>query len=284
MSQGPRRIASRRRAGRLGLNLIGTLVLVVFAFPVYWMVSTAFKPEIDILRYDPKFLPSPVTLEHFTTALTKPGFPTYLRNSLLVTLSAVGLALAVALLAAFALARLRFRGRKGFLVMVLLVQMAPFEALLIPFFLTMRDLNLLNRLPALTITYFVFTLPFTIWMLRGFVAAVPAELEEAALLDGCSRPQAFLRVVFPLLAPGLVATSIYGFITAWNEFLFALVLMRDQAHQTLPLWLASFRTAFGNDWGGTMAASTLFTLPVLAFFLIVQRRMVAGLTAGAVKG
>ena len=284
MSQGPRRIASRRRASRLGLNLIGTLVLVVFAFPVYWMVSTAFKPEIDILRYDPKFLPSPVTLEHFTTALTKPGFPTYLRNSLLVTLSAVGLALAVALLAAFALARLRFRGRKGFLVMVLLVQMAPFEALLIPFFLTMRDLDLLNRLPALTITYFVFTLPFTIWMLRGFVAAVPAELEEAALLDGCSRPQAFLRVVFPLLAPGLVATSIYGFITAWNEFLFALVLMRDQAHQTLPLWLASFRTAFGNDWGGTMAASTLFTLPVLAFFLIVQRRMVAGLTAGAVKG
>jgi N,N'-diacetylchitobiose transport system permease protein len=166
----------------------------------------------------------------------------------------------------------------------MIVQMAPFEALLIPFFLMLRGLNLLNQLPALILIYFIFTMPFTIWTLRGFVISIPRELEEAAMVDGASRFQAFMRVVFPLLAPGMVATSIFAFITAWNEFLYAFVFMTDEAKYTLPVWLASFRTAFGTDWGATMAASSLFTIPVLIFFLIVQRRLVSGLTAGAVKG
>jgi N,N'-diacetylchitobiose transport system permease protein len=178
-----------------------------------------------------------------------------------VTLSAVALALAVALLAAVATARSPFRGRKAYLVTVIAVMMAPFEALLIPYFLVFRQLDLLNRLPALVLVYFVSVLPFTIWMLRGFVVAIPVELEEAALVDGATRTRAFLRVVLPLLGPGPVATAIFGFITAWNEYLYAFVFMRDPAHYTLPVWLASFRTAFGTDRGGTMAASTLFTLP-----------------------
>jgi len=167
---------------------------------------------------------------------------------------------------------------------VMIVQMAPFEALLVPFFLMLRGLNLLNQLPSLILIYFIFTMPFTIWTLRGFVISIPPELEEAAMVDGASRFQAFMRVVFPLLAPGLVATSIFAFVTAWNEFLYAFVFMTDEAKFTLPDWLSSFRTAFGTDWGAIMAASSTFTIPVLVFFLLVQRRLVSGLTAGAVKG
>jgi N,N'-diacetylchitobiose transport system permease protein len=216
--------------------------------------------------------------------VTRPFFGDYLRNSLIVVSAAVVLSILVAALAALAVARMRWRGRRAYILLILLAQTAPLEALLIPAFIILRDAGLLNRLPALVATYFIVTLPFTIWTLRGFVAAIPVELEEAAMTDGCTRLGAYRRVVFPLLAPGLVATSIFAFITAWNEFVFALVLMQEQTKFTLPVWLSTFRTAFGTDWGGTMAASTLFTVPVLIFFLLVQRRLVSGLSAGAVKG
>jgi N,N'-diacetylchitobiose transport system permease protein len=273
-----------RTVRRVTLNAIGVATIVAFAFPVYWMASTAFKQPGDIQTYVPKFVPWPPTLDNFVTAVTRPHFLDFLRNSLVISLTTVFLALVVGLLAAMAVARSRFRGRQGFLLLVIVAQMAPFEALLIPMYLVLRQANLLNQIPALIITYFIFTLPFTIWALRGFIAGIPVDLEEAAMVDGASRPQAFWHVVLPLLAPGLVATSIFGFITAWNEFLYAYVLMRDTANFTLPVWLATFRTAFGTDWGGTMAASTLFTLPVLVFFLLIQNRMVGGVTAGAVKG
>jgi N,N'-diacetylchitobiose transport system permease protein len=275
---------SSRRLRRIAVNALGLVTIVAFAFPVYWMASTAFKQPGDIQTYVPKFLPIPPTLDNFNTAVTRPHFPDYLRNSLVISVSTVLLALVVGLLAAMAVARARFRGRKGFLLLVVVAQMAPFEALLIPMYLVLRQANLLNQIPALILTYFIFTLPFTIWALRGFIAGIPVDLEESAMVDGANRFQAFWHVVLPLLAPGLVATSIFAFITAWNEFLYAYVLMRDTANFTLPVWLATFRTAFGTDWGGTMAASTLFTLPVLVFFLLIQNRMVGGMTAGAVKG
>lgn len=274
----------RRLVSRLVTDLLGVAVAVVFAFPAYWMLVTSLKPAMEIQTDPPAFWPTHPTLENFHTALDRPFFVTFLRNSLTVTLAAVGLALLVALLASIAAARLRFRGRRAYLLLILAVQLAPFEALFIPYFLIFRQFDLLNRLPALVCVYFVSILPFTIWTLRGFVAAVPVELEEAAMVDGCTRWQAYWRIILPLLGPGLVSTSIFGFITAWNEYLYAFVFMRDQRHYTLPVWLASFRTAFGDDWGGTMAASVLFTVPVLIFFLIVQRRMVGGMTEGAVKG
>jgi N,N'-diacetylchitobiose transport system permease protein len=273
-----------RQVRKALVNLAGAVTLLFFAFPVYWMFATAFKPSGDILSVTPRFVPWPVTLQHFEDAVSRPHFLDYVRNSLLVTLAAVALSLTIATLAALAVGRFNFRGRKAYLLLVMIVQMAPFEALLIPFFLTLRQLDLLNRLPALVLIYFIFTMPFTIWTLRGFVVGVPRELEEAAMVDGCTRMQAFRRVVFPLLAPGLVATSIFAFVTAWNEFLYAFVFMRDPDKFTLPVWIASFRTAFGDDWGATMAASSLFTLPVLVFFLAIHRRLASGLTAGAVKG
>jgi N,N'-diacetylchitobiose transport system permease protein len=169
-------------------------------------------------------------------------------------------------------------------MLVLIAQLAPTQALLIPLYLLMRDAGLLNQLPSLLLVYMTLTLPFTAWMLYGFVKGIPIELEEAAMIDGCGRWAAFRRVTLPLLGPGLVATSVFSFITAWNEYLFALVLMRDQDMQTLPVWLSTFRTAFSVDWGGIMAASVIYALPALIFFLIVQRKLVSGLTSGAVKG
>jgi N,N'-diacetylchitobiose transport system permease protein len=274
----------RSRPATVLLNALGVLAALLVAFPVFWMISTAFKPTNDILSYTPTLLPTSPTLEHFTRAVTQPLFLDYLRNSLVVVVVAVVASILTAALAALAVARMKWRGRSAYLLLIVLAQTAPLEALLIPVFLILRDANLLNQLPSLILTYFVITLPFAVWTLRGFVAAIPVELEEAAMTDGCSRVGAFWRVVFPLLAPGIVATATFAFITAWNEFMFALVLMQDQTKLTLPVWLSTFRTAFGTDWGATMAASTLFTLPVLVFFLLAQRHLVGGLASGAVKG
>ncbi|HEY2058973.1 carbohydrate ABC transporter permease [Amycolatopsis sp. NBC_01480] len=269
---------------RVMLSVIGILVALVFFFPTYWMFTTSLKTPGDVLSPKYDLIPTSATLSNFASALTKPGFVTYLSNSLIVTLGAVIAALVVGVLAAIPLARFRFRGRKGFLLLILMAQLAPLSALFIPMYLLMRDLGLLNTLPSLLLVYFATSLPFTVWMLYGFVNGIPYDLEEAAMIDGCSRTGAFRRVTLPLLGPGLVTTSVFSFITAWNEFLFALVFMRDQSKQTLPVWLSSFRTAFSVDWGGVMAASVVYAIPALVFFLIVQRKLVSGMTAGAVKG
>jgi N,N'-diacetylchitobiose transport system permease protein len=263
------------------LNGLGLLAALLFAFPVYWMVNTAFKGPDQIQTYVPVFIPTP-TLDNFVEAINQPHFIDFLRNSALVTLATVALATVVGFLAArpwpgsgSGRARLPAPRRH--------CPDGPFEALLIPFFLVVRDIGLYNQLPSLVLIYFIFTLPFTIWSLRGFVAASPSTSRRA---DGRRRdPLRRVHARHPAApAPGLVATSIFCFITAWNEYFYAFVFMTDVQNYTLPVWLGSFRTNFGTDWGATMAASTLFTLPVLLFFLAVQRRMVGGLTSGAVKG
>ncbi|MET7675472.1 carbohydrate ABC transporter permease [Streptomyces seoulensis] len=270
---------------RLLLNLVALVTVAVSAFPVYWMVITALKPTADIQSDTPSFLPLHPTAAHFRTAVHAEGFGTFWRNSLTVTLGAVLMSLVVALLAAFAVGRMRWRGRRAFLLLVFTAQMAPWEALLIPMYVIARDTDMLDQLPMLTLVYFMTTLPFTIVTLRGFLAAIPVELEEAAQVDGCTRPQAFRRVTFPLLAPGLLSTSLFGFITAWNEFAFAnTLIVKNQDARTLPVWLSSFSNVFGTDWGATMAASSLFMLPVLLVFLVLQNRVTTGMTAGAVKG
>lgn len=275
---------NKTRGQRVALNTVGLFVALLFAFPTYWLLTSAFKPSVQMLTPDYDLIPLSVTLDNFASAWAKPGFLTHLSNSLIVTVGAVLCSLVAGVLAAFPLARMRFRGRKGFLLLVLIAQMAPLEALFIPMFLLMRDAGLLNQLPSLLLVYFAITLPFTVWTLRGFVQGIPYELEEAAMVDGCGRFGAFRRVVLPLLGPGIVATSVFAFITAWNEFLYALVFMRDDDKETLPVWLATFKTVFGTDWGGIMAASVMYALPALVFFLIVQRKLVAGATAGALKG
>ncbi|MCC9309609.1 carbohydrate ABC transporter permease [Kitasatospora sp. RB6PN24] len=273
--------------GRGWPNAVAVVLFVFFAFPVYWMVTTAFKQDRDIISRTPVFLPLHGTLEHFSRATGADRFWTMVGNSLTVTLAAVAGSLLIATLAAFAVTRMRFRGRKAFVLVIMMAQMAPWEVMTISIYMIVRDDGMLNSLVPLTAFYLMMVLPFTIWTLRGFMAAVPKELEESAMVDGCTRPQAFVRIIFPLLAPGLMSTSLFGFITAWNELPLVLVLNKATGPgtaQTLPLWLTSFQTTFGDDWGATMAAATLFAVPVLIIFLIFQRKAVGGLTDGAVKG
>ena len=274
-----------RLSRKITLNILALGVFAFSVFPVYWMVLTAFKPTKDIQAETPSFLPTHVTLDHFSTAVNADGFWTFWRNSAIVAVSAVLMSLVVACLAAYAVGRMRWKGRQAFILMVFIAQMTPWEALLIPMYVIARDTDMLDKLPMLTLIYFMMTLPFTIVTLRGFLKAIPVELEEAAQVDGCNQFEAFRRIVFPLLAPGLLSTSLFGFITAWNEFAFAnLLIIKNQDQRTLPVWLSSFSNTFGTDWGATMAAATLFMLPVLLIFLVLQGRVTTGVAAGAVKG
>jgi N,N'-diacetylchitobiose transport system permease protein len=277
-----------KRVRWLGLNGLAVVVFLFAVFPVYWMVATAFKPNDEI--FTTRFIPVPLapTFDHVTRVLTRgvAGHSIWqdLANSAIVAGGTVLVGSLFALLAATAVSRFRFRFRTSFLIILLIVQMVPGEALLIPLFLMVRRLGLYDHLLGLIVVNIGFTLPFAIWMLRTFVAAVPKELEEAAAIDGAGRFVTFWKVLFPLVAPGLVATSIFSFITAWNELVFALTLINDQGKYTMPVALQFFTSQRATDWGGIMAASTLMTIPVIAFFLLVQRRMVSGLVAGAVKG
>jgi N,N'-diacetylchitobiose transport system permease protein len=272
-----------RRKSELGWNLLGLLVFVTAGFPVYWMLNTAFKPAEDAIDPDPSLLPTGLTLSNFSRALDIADFWGPVGRSLTVSLAVVVIGMVVGTLAALAISRFAFRGRKIVIVGILAVQMVPLVAMIIPVFLLLNDLGQYDRLTGLVITYLTFILPFTVWTLRGFIVNIPKELEEAAMVDGCSRTGAFLRVVFPLLAPGMVATSVYGFIQAWNEYLYALMLLSQQ-NQTATVWLGNFTTKHGTEYAPMMAGSTMMAVPIVVLFLLVQRKMAAGLTAGAVKG
>lgn len=271
------------RRSKLGWNLLGLLVFVTAGFPVYWMLNTAFKPAKDAIDPDPSLLPTSITFANFGRALDIADFWGPVGRSLIVSLTVVVIGIVVGMLAALAISRFAFRGRKVVIVGILAVQMVPLVAMIIPVFLLLNDLGQYDRLTGLIITYLTFILPFTVWTLRGFIVNIPRELEEAAMVDGCSRTTAFLRVVFPLLAPGMVATSVYGFIQAWNEYLYALMLMSQQ-NQTATVWLGNFTTKHGTEYAPMMAGSTMMAVPIVVLFLLVQRKMAAGLTAGAVKG
>ena len=272
-----------RRRSKLGWNLLGLLVFVTAGFPVYWMLNTAFKPAKDAIDPDPSLLPTGVTLSNFSRALDIADFWGPVGRSLIVSLSVVAIGIVVGTLAALAISRFAFRGRKVVIVGILAVQMVPLVAMIIPVFLLLNDLDQYDKLSGLIITYLTFILPFTVWTLRGFIVNIPKELEEAAMVDGCSPTGAFLRVVFPLLAPGMVATSVYAFIQAWNEYLYALMLL-SQKNQTATVWLGNFTTKHGTEYAPMMAGSTMMAVPIVVLFLLVQRKMAAGLTAGAVKG
>jgi N,N'-diacetylchitobiose transport system permease protein len=275
---------TRRALTRAGYNAAAVLVLAVTLFPIYWMVATGFKRGVDILSFEPRWLPLPGTLENYRSAIGKPYFLTDVRNSVVVVTVTVLVSLALAFLAALAAARFRFHGRAALIVMLIVVQMVPLEALIIPIYLALDRVGQTDRLAGIVVTYLTFVLPFSIWTLRGFIVNIPEELEEAAMVDGCTRAGAFRRILFPLVAPGLVATAVFSFIQVWNDYLIAYVLLRSPEKQTLGIWLASFTTNHGTEWGAVMAGSTLFAIPAVVFFLLVQRRVVSGLTAGAVKG
>jgi len=276
---------SRRRAGRLGWNAVGIGVFVVMVFPVFWMVSTAFKSDDQINSITPTWFPSHPTLKHFRDALARPYFWTDVKNSVIVVLVTVAIAMVLAFLAAVALSKYRFTGLKLFIVLMIGIQMLPAAGLIIPLYVVLARYHEVNTLTGVVLVYLTFALPFTVWTLRGFIIGIPPDLEEAAMVDGSTRFGAFMRILLPLVAPGLVATSVFVFITSWNEYIWARTLLSDSGKQTITVWLSYFLgTSRQTDWGALMAASTLTAIPVVLFFLAVQRRIAFGLTAGAVRG
>jgi N,N'-diacetylchitobiose transport system permease protein len=280
-----RRRARGQRARQTAWNLVGIAVFVVMVFPVFWMLSTAFKSNDQIVSLDPTWFPLHPTLQHFRDAMNKPFFWQDVRNSLIVVSVTVAISVVLAFLAAVALARFRFGGRKLFIVLVIGIQMLPQAGLIIPLYVVLARYHQVNALTGLIVTYMTFVLPFSVWTLRGFLIGIPKELEEAAMVDGSTRLGVFVKILLPLMGPGLVATSVFAFITTWNEYIFARVLLNDQSKQTVTVWLSGFLgSSRHTDWGALMAASSVTAIPVVVFFLLVQRRIAFGLTSGAVRG
>ncbi len=280
--------STRKRVISVVLSVTAVIVFSAAVFPVYWMIQTSFQPNNEIQGSIVNFWPENFTLKNYQTVLfdsARSQFIPALRNSLAVTIITVVVSLIFAFLASLAVTRFRFATRKAFILTILIVQMIPGEAMIVSTYRVLDSWNLLNTIGGLSLVYIATVLPFTIWTLRGFVNGVPIDLEEAGMIDGLSRLGAFWRITFPLLAPGLVATGVFGFIQAWNEFLLALVVNSRPAMMTLPVWLRTFQVQSGTtNWAAIMAGSTLMAIPVIVFFLIVQGRMTSGLVAGAVKG
>ncbi|MFD3524327.1 carbohydrate ABC transporter permease [Streptomyces sp. NPDC058653] len=273
-----------RKKSRGVYDVLGLLFAVVMAFPVYWLVISSLRPNHEIRSYDQTLWPSSITFDNFARAVDQPNFSTAVQSSLIVSVTAVVGGMIIATLAALAIGRFRFFGRRALLMVLILVQMLPPTAMLIPIYAQLNAIGGLDEYWGLIIVYLVSTLPFAIIMIRGFVVNIPVELEESAMVDGCTRMGAFRRVIFPLLAPGLAAASIFALVNAWNEYLFAYILINDNSKYTLNVWLMTFTTERGTDYGALMASSTLIALPVVVFFMIIQKKMATGLTSGAVKG
>ena len=279
-----RRRTRRQRSVKALWNLAALLLLCLLAFPVFWMISTAFTPTVEINSLTPTFVSLHPTLQHFSDAIHKPFFWNAVRASLIIVTVTVALSMVLAFFAAVALAKFRFSGRKLFLVLVIGIQMIPQLGLVIPLYIILGKYHLTGTLTGVILAYVTFVLPFSVWTLRGFIIQIPRELEEAAMVDGASRLGAFVRILLPLVAPGFVATSVFAFITSWNEYIFAMILLPNQENQTVTVWLSYFTgTSRQIDWGGLMAGATLAAIPVVIFFLMVQRKIAFGLTAGAVK-
>lgn len=278
----------RKRTFRLGraLQYVAVLLFMIFlAFPLLFLFTTAFKSQRELQSPDPQLLPEQWNLDNFVAAIDRANLVQAAGNSLLVALVTTVIVTVISLPAAYALARFRTKLRKLATGWILLSQVFPFILIIIPLYLMLQPLGLGNSLGGLVVVYVVWSLPFALWMLQGYVASIPVDLEEAGAMDGAPKWRVLVSIVLPLLAPGLVATSLFAFIGAWNEFFFALVLIKDEALQTLPQRLALFVGAEGQvQLGQLAAASLLAAIPSLFFFALIQRRLTSGLLSGAVKG
>jgi multiple sugar transport system permease protein len=288
----PRRPPRRRRRpdGPWGkIRVVYLSLLGIFAMlPMVWMLLTSVKTQFGALQYPPEWIPSNVTFEQYERLLS-PGnevgqeFLHYLLNSVMVSLATTILGVAIAVPAAYAFSRFRFPGRKLLFYAVLVRNMFPAVVFLMPLFIMMKWMGLVNTAGSLILTYLTFGLPLSIWLLKGFYDNIPVQLEQAARIDGATRFQAFFYVVMPLSSPGIIATAIYSFVLAWNEYVYALTFINDKSKLTLPVGLERFFTEYATNWPGLMAASFIMSVPVVVLFLVLQKYFVRALTEGAVK-
>lgn len=281
-----RRLNSMRRKKLLtgtGIYVLLTIMAAAVLLPILWMVSTSFKMEAETITIPPRWIPEHPTLESYGRLWTEYPFLTYFKNSILISAGAVLLSVLFSCLAGYGVTRFRFRGKKSFLSFLLVTQMFPSIMLLIPYYKVLDIYGLKDTLLGMIFVYISFTVPFCSWMMLGFFRTIPLELDEAAIIDGCSRWKAFYKIILPMTLPGISSSAIYAFITAWNEYMFAQVLINTPALKTVPLGIAELNGFYKILWNDMMAASVIASLPLVVLFLFLQKYFISGLTAGAVK-
>ena len=279
------RLRIDRHVGLAAGRWVGILAFLVFAlFPCYWMLVSSLRPQPELFAVPPRLLPGTLTMEWYQVVLRATRMPRYFLNSAGVSTASMIISLAVATLGAYSLSRFRYPGQRVLLFGALASYVLPPVLLLLPFYLTLGMLGLINSYAGVIVTHVAFTMPFCLWLLRSFFKTIPLDLEEAAMVDGNSRLGAFVRIVLPLALPGILSTGLFGFILSWNEYLFASVLLTGEARKTVPIGIAEFIVQFDIRWGEVMAASSLATIPVVILFALIQRHFVRGLMAGAIKG
>ncbi|MFN3641749.1 MAG: carbohydrate ABC transporter permease [Gemmobacter sp.] len=285
LSKRARRAAARRRFEQALVTLGAIAVLMIVLLPLFWMLVSSFKPNIELFNRPPLILPQAPTTEHYVELWRFTSFPRYFVNTFLVAGISCIVGVTISLASVYAVTRFEFIGSKLFTFGVLFIYMLPPILLALPFFRIWFNLGMLNSLTALAITYLTITLPFSLWILRPYIEAIPRALEEAAMIDGCTRHRAFLLVIVPQAWPGIVASLVFTFVVVWNELLYSLVLISDEPKRTVSLGIASLILETSvYSWGLVNAAGVLATVPVLFLFAFAARQMVSGLGAGAVKG
>jgi len=279
------RLRFRPRVGLAELRWAGILGLLMFAlFPCYWMLVSSLRPQQELFTVPPRLLPGTLTTEWYAVVLRTTRMPRYFLNSAMISTASMIVSLTIATLGAYGLTRFRYAGQQVLLLSVLTSYVLPPVLLLLPLYLTLGMLGLINSYTGVIVTHVTFTAPFCLWLLRSFFQTIPVDLEEAAMVDGNSRLGAFIRIVLPLALSGILSTGLFGFILSWNEYLFASVLLTGEARKTVPIGIAEFIVQFDIRWGEVMAASSLATIPVVVLFSLIQRHFVRGLMAGAIKG
>ncbi|MAU20913.1 carbohydrate ABC transporter permease [Martelella mediterranea] len=269
---------------RVIILISSLLVVSVCLFPFLWMGISSIKVLRELYTVPPTWIPHTPTLGNYKTVLFDSNIPRYFLNSVVISVGSTLLALILAVFASYGFARFNFKGKPYYQSFVLVGQLLPTAAIIVPLFVTLRYLGLVNTYLGLILVYMIITLPLSVWMLTSYFKAIPVELEEAAIIDGASRLGVLFRITLPLSVPGLVAVMVYAFVTTWNEFIFALCFATDSSVKTLPIGLAEFTTEFNTDWGAVMAASMIMTVPIAVLFLSMQRLFVGGIMAGATKG
>lgn len=269
------------------MELLGRLTLLVFfvitMFPIYWMLITSFKPQSETFRLVPTFFPERFTLDAYTRLFTKTSFVKTLMNSIIISLTVSTLTITLGFPCAYALARLRFRGRNMVSQGILITYLMPAAVLFIPFYTLLAKVGLTNNLWGLILIYPTKTLPYAVWILTPFISTVPKELDEAAMVDGCTRMGALLKVVMPLAAPSIAATFIFSITMCWGEYLYALVCMTKEAYETIPLFISGLSWADITPWAQVMASGILVSLPIVLLYSFASNFLVGGLTAGGIK-
>jgi ABC-type glycerol-3-phosphate transport system permease component len=275
------------KKGNKAIIVLLVIIVCIFAVaPFVWMISTSFKPPQEIYS-EPTLIPINPTLDGYKDMLFKPSknfdMRTWALNSIIVSVATTVFSLIIASLGGYGISRYRFRGRAFLSYVILMTQVLPGSLLLIPLYVLMNNLNLLNSLTSLVLAYTTFSVPFCTWMMKGFFDSIPKSLDEAASVDGCGKLRTFFTVILPLATPGLVATGLFSFISGWNEYLFASIFVQKYSLWTLPVGLSTAVGQYATNWSSVMAGSVMITVPVIILFLLLQKHLVSGMTSGAVK-